>query len=172
VTRYATPKLGAYVVLTALGLLASLIFSRPELALIAAPFGVLLAIGLAYARPPNVRVDFEFDRERVLEGDEITLEVEVDARDSVSRLELLVEVPRGLELVSGRNPVALRLEYGEERLFELRFRAARWGAYRFGEIHLRARDAAGRPGHGPLKRARPARGPSSSPVGRSPSPGR
>jgi uncharacterized protein (DUF58 family) len=55
----------------------------------------------------------------VLEGDEITLEVEVDARDSASRLELLVEVPRGLELVSGKNPVGLRLEYGEERLLEL-----------------------------------------------------
>jgi hypothetical protein len=47
VTRYATPKLGAYVVLTALGLLASLIFARPELALIAVPFAVLLAVGLA-----------------------------------------------------------------------------------------------------------------------------
>ena len=32
VVRYATPKLGGYVVLTALGLLASLIFARPELA--------------------------------------------------------------------------------------------------------------------------------------------
>jgi len=143
VTRYATPKLGAYVVLTALGLLAALVFSRPELALIAAPFGVLLAFGLSHSRPPDVRVHLELDRERVLEGDEITLEVELDARDTVSRLELLVDVPRGLELVSGRNPVALRLELGEDRLIELRFLCARWGAYRFGEVHLRARDAAG-----------------------------
>jgi len=143
VTRYATPKLGAYVVLTALGLLASLIFARPELALIAVPFAVLLAIGLAYARQPDVRVYVELDRERVLEDDEITLEVELDARDSVARLELLVEVPRGLELVSGRNPVALRLEVGEERVLDLRFRCARWGAYRLGDVHLRARDAAG-----------------------------
>src|SRR5213078_3115922 len=132
--RYATPKLGAYVVLTALGLLASLIFARPELALIAVPFAVLLAVGLAYARQPDVRVHVELDRERVLE---------LDARDSVARLELLVEVPRGLELVGGRNPVALRLEVGEERVLELRFRCARWGAYRLGDVHLRMRDAAG-----------------------------
>ena len=56
------------------------------------PFAVLLAVGLAYARQPDVRVYVELDRERVLEDDEITLEVELDARDSVARLELLVEV--------------------------------------------------------------------------------
>src|SRR2546430_10927465 len=145
VTRYATPKLGAYVVLTALGLLASLIFARPELALIAVPFAVLLAVGLAYARKPDVRVHLELDRERVLEGDEITLEVELDARDSVARLELLLGIPRGLELVTGRNPVSLRLEVGEERLLELRFRCARWGAYRLGGGPLRAPGAAGPP---------------------------
>ena len=117
--RYATPKLGGYVVLTALGLLASLIFARPELALIAAPFAVLL------------------------EGEEIMVEVELDARDSASRLELLVEVPHGLELIDGRNPLALRLEVGEDRRLELRLLCARWGAYRLGEVHLRATDAAG-----------------------------
>jgi uncharacterized protein (DUF58 family) len=141
--RYATPKLGGYVVLTALGLLASLIFARPELALIAVPFAVLLAVGLSLARQPDVRVRVEVDRERVLEGEEVKVEVELDARDSASRLELLVEIPRGLELIEGRNPLALRLELGEERELELRLRCARWGAYRLGEVHLRATDAAG-----------------------------
>ena len=141
--RYATPKLRGYVVLTALGLLASLIFARPELALIAAPFAVLLAVGLSLARPPDVRVHFEVDRERVLEGEEVTVEVELDARDSASRLELLVDVPRGLELIDRRNPLALRLELEEERRLELRLLCARWGAYRLGEVHLRATDAAG-----------------------------
>src|SRR5256886_13931885 len=148
VTRYATPKLGAYVVLTALGLLASLIFARPELALIAVPFAVLLAVGLAYARQPDVRVHVELDRERVLEDDEITLELELDARDSVSRLELLVEIPRGLEPVGGRNPVALRLEAGEERLLELRVRCARWGAHRLRDVPPPAPGAAGAPWRG------------------------
>jgi len=141
--RYATPKLGGYVVLTALGLLASLIFARPELALIAVPFAVLLAVGLSLARQPDVRVHVEVDRGRVLEGEEVRVEVELDARDSASRLELLVEIPRGLEVVEGRNPLALRLELGEERELELRLRCARWGAYRLGEVHLRATDAAG-----------------------------
>jgi uncharacterized protein (DUF58 family) len=141
--RYATPKLGGYVVLTALGLLASLIFARPELALIAVPFAVTLAVGLSLARQPDVRVHLEVDRERVLEDDEVMVEVELDARESAPRLELLIEIPRGLELVEGKNPVALRLEVGEERTLELRLRCARWGGYPLGEIHLRTRDAAG-----------------------------
>jgi uncharacterized protein (DUF58 family) len=141
--RYATPKLGGYVGLTALGLLASLVFARPELALIAVPFAVLLAVGLSLAREPDVRVHVEIDRARVLEGDEVVVEVELDARDYAPRLELLVEVPRGLELVEGKNPVALRLDSGEDRLLELRLRCASWGAYRLGEVHLRASDSAG-----------------------------
>jgi uncharacterized protein (DUF58 family) len=141
--RYATPKLRGYVVLTALGLLASLIFARPELALIAAPFAVLLAVGLSLARQPDVRVHVDVDRERGPEGEEVTVAVELAARDSASRLELLVDVPRGLELIDGRNPLALRLELEEERRLELRLLCARWGAYRLGEVHLRATDAAG-----------------------------
>ena len=65
-TRHVTPKLGGYVVLTALGLLAALIFARPELALIAVPFAVTLAVGLSLARQPDVRVHVEIDRARVL----------------------------------------------------------------------------------------------------------
>jgi len=143
VVRYATPKLGGYVVLTALGLLASLIFARPELAAVSAPFVVLLAIGLAVSRRPDVRVYVEVDRDRLLEGDEVLLEIELDARDSAPRLELLVEVPHELELLSGANPIALRLGLGEERRLELRFRCTHWGAPRLGDLHLRAGDAAG-----------------------------
>jgi uncharacterized protein (DUF58 family) len=141
--RSATSKLVAYVVLTALGLLASLIFARPEPAVLAAPFAVTLVLGLALARPPDVRVALELDRERALEEDEVTLGVDVYARESASRLELLVDVPRELELLEGANPVALRLGRGEERRLELKLRCTRWGAHRLGDVHLRAREAAG-----------------------------
>ena len=142
-TNYATPKFAGYVSLTAIGLLASLVFARAELAVLAAPFALVLAVGLSFARRPDIRVHVEVDRERVLEGDEIAVEIELDARDAASRLELLVDVPGALESVAGRNPMALRLERGEERRVELRFRCTRWGAYTVGQVHLRARDAAG-----------------------------
>ena len=138
-----TPKLGAYAALTALGLFAALVLGRPEPAVLAAPFALTLALGLAGARPPDVRVELELDRDRVLEGEEITLALELEARDPASRLELLVELPRRLEPVDGRNPIAIRLEAGEERRLELRLRCARWGGFVIRQVHLRARDPAG-----------------------------
>jgi uncharacterized protein (DUF58 family) len=143
VKRQATPKLGGYVLLTALGLVASLVFARPELALIAVPFAVTLALGLWFAGPPDVRADLAVDRERVLEGDEVSVEIELDARAGTPRLEILVKIPQALEIVSGANPVALRLDPGEERQLELRLRCTHWGGYTLGELHLRGRDAAG-----------------------------
>lgn len=142
-TRRSTPKLGAYVALTALGLLGALVFARPELAVLAAPFGLILAVAMAIARPPDVRVSLELDRDRVLEDEEVTLGIELYARDAASRLELLVDVPPWLEVVAGRNPIAIQLETGEERRLELRLRCARWGGFTIRDVHLRARDAAG-----------------------------
>ncbi|HEX6490443.1 MAG TPA: DUF58 domain-containing protein [Gaiellaceae bacterium] len=141
--RTVTPKLAAYAVLTALGLLAALVAGRPELALIAAPFGVVLAAGLAGAREPELRLALELERERVLEGDEVTLEVDLHARRGASRLEVLVELPPEFELRSGPGRVALHLSTGEERQLELRLRCGRWGGYSFGDVHLRASDAFG-----------------------------
>jgi uncharacterized protein (DUF58 family) len=143
VTRAFTAKLEAYVVLTALGLLAALVFGRAEPAVLAAPFAVMLVVGVAIAREPDVRVELDLDRERVLEGDEVTLGVELYAREPASRLELLVELPHRLEPVDGRNPIAIRLERDEERRLELRLRCARWGGFTIRDVHLRARDAAG-----------------------------
>jgi uncharacterized protein (DUF58 family) len=142
-TRHATPKLAAYALLTALGLLASLVFARPEPAVLAAPFGVTLALGLALARRPDVRAALELERERALEGDEIVLVLDLYARYGAPRLELLLDLPGELELVAGANRTALRLEGGEERRLELRLRCSRWGAHRIGDLHLRLRDAAG-----------------------------
>jgi uncharacterized protein (DUF58 family) len=143
VTRHATPKLGAYVLLAALGLLGSLIFGRAEAAVLAAPFAVTLAIGLAIARRPDVRVALELDRERVLEDDEVTIGLDVFAREAAPRLELLLDFPGALEVIGGVNPTAIRLEAGEERRLELTVRCARWGAHRIGDLHVRARDTAG-----------------------------
>ena len=52
-TRAATPKLGAYAALAGAGLLAALVLGRPELAALAAPFAVLLVVGLSLAVVPE-----------------------------------------------------------------------------------------------------------------------
>jgi len=48
VTRWATPKLAGYAGLSAAGLLSALVFARPELVALTAPFLLALAAGLVY----------------------------------------------------------------------------------------------------------------------------
>ncbi|MBI4172103.1 MAG: DUF58 domain-containing protein [Actinobacteria bacterium] len=142
-SRTASPRLAAYAALAALGLLGALALRRPELAVLAAPFAGLLALGLQIAAEPHVRVWFSLERDRALEGDELTAELELSSTVPVERLELVLVLPDGIELAAGENPLALRLGADEERTIELRLRCARWGVHSLGEIRLRARDRLG-----------------------------
>jgi uncharacterized protein (DUF58 family) len=140
VRRTAAPKLGAYAGLTGLGLLGALVLGRPELVVLAAPFAALLFAGLAVAREPNFLVSLELERDRAVEGDEVTIRIDLEARTPIERLELHVPLAKGLEIIDGASPVTLHLPYGEERTVELKVRCNRWGAYIVGELVLRAHD--------------------------------
>ncbi len=142
-TRRASPRLGAYAGLAALGLLGGLVLGRPELVVLAAPFTLLLAAGLALGRRPRVSVTAELERERALEGDELAVRVRVSSERELERLEVLLALPPGLDTDAAENPVAISLAAGEERALELPIVCARWGAYVPGEIYLRARDRLG-----------------------------
>ena len=139
-TRYAAPKLGAYVGLGAFGLLAALVLGRPELAAIAAPFALIAGLGVMLAPEPRIRVSVKLDRERALAGDEVTAELELRSRGRVEHLEVVLVLPPGIELVEGRNPVLLRLDGRQPRTLGLRLRCARWGGYVLGDVAVRARD--------------------------------
>jgi uncharacterized protein (DUF58 family) len=128
--------------LAAVGLVAGLGLRRAELAIVAAPFAVLVASGVR-ARTPDIRAWFELERERALEGDELDATVTVRSASGVDRLEVGLVVPRGLEVAEGRNPVALRLAPGEERELPLRLLCRRWSSVQVGELRLRARDRIG-----------------------------
>jgi uncharacterized protein (DUF58 family) len=140
VTRTASPKLGAYAGLSALGLLAALVLGRPELAVLATPFALLLFVGLASAREPDLDVAFELDRDRAIEGDELELALEIRAHSHIERLELHVRLPDTLQLVEGANPLTLHPSVDEPDELTLTVRCKRWGAYRIGELFLRAHD--------------------------------
>jgi uncharacterized protein (DUF58 family) len=142
VTRAATSKLGAYAALVGLGLLTALVLGRPEPAALAAPFALLLVAGLSLAEPPRVSAHLELDAERQIEGEEVTVFVELRPESTVPRLELLLDLPRGLAAESP-NPLLLRVRAGERPELELRLRCERWGAYRVGNLLLRSQDRLG-----------------------------
>ena len=142
-TRVATPKLGAYAALAALGMIAAVALGRPELAVLAAPFALVLGAGLATARAPELDVAVGISRERALEGETVELELVVASRSTIDRLELQVRLPRRLALARGETPIALRLRAGEHRTLTYGIECSRWGGYVLGEILVRARDRTG-----------------------------
>jgi uncharacterized protein (DUF58 family) len=157
VTRSADARLGAYAVLAAVALVAALGLRRTELAAVAAPFALLVALGVR-SSPPVLRAWVDVERERAVEGDEIEARLNVRAESAVDRLEIGLALPEGVELAEGTNPVAIRLAADEERELELRLRCVRWSAVELGEVWLRARDRLGLVRHeGRIDRRRPLR---------------
>jgi uncharacterized protein (DUF58 family) len=157
VTRSADARLGAYAGLAATAFVAALAMRRPELAVLAAPFALLVALGVRMPAPA-LRAWVEIDRERALEGDEVGAIVTVRAEDAVDRLEVGLALPDGIAIAEGRNPVALHLDAGEERELPLRLHCTRWTSAEVGEIWLRARDRVGLVRYeGRIDRKRPLR---------------
>ena len=138
--RARSPRLGAYATLAAIGFLAALVLRRPELAVAAAPFALVLAAGTALARDPEVQVQFALATDRTVEGAEVEAELTVRAERWVDRLELLLDLPHEAEVVDDVDARAVRIRAGEERAFELRLRCTRWGLYDVGDVEVRARD--------------------------------
>jgi uncharacterized protein (DUF58 family) len=143
VTRLLTPKLGAYAALTAAGLLAALLFSRAEAAVLALPFALVALLGVASVREPQFELELRLDRDRVLEDEQAVLAVRLRATVPVRRLELNLHLPTGLALAATRPERELTLRAGEEMTVELLIEARRWGAYDVGSMLVRTRDRFG-----------------------------
>ncbi len=140
-TGFTSWRLPAYASLAAAGLVAGLAFGRVEPVALAAPF-VLALVAAVTEHEPRVSVRLSLDRERALEGEEVTATIELSSPDSVDRFELLVPLPPEAS-IEGGPARALLLRAGEERTVELTLRCERWGAFSFGPVLFRARDLLG-----------------------------
>jgi uncharacterized protein (DUF58 family) len=138
--RRASPRVAGYAILAGAGLVSALALRRPELAVAAAPFAVLLALGLRLARDPDVRIGLELAAERTLEGSPVAAEVTVAAETRVDRLDLMLDLPDEVEVADAEPARAIRLGRGEERSLHVDLCSRRWGVYDVGGIEARARD--------------------------------
>jgi uncharacterized protein (DUF58 family) len=141
VKRRASPRLYGYALVAALGLVGALALRRPELALVAGPFALLLTLGTRLARDPQVELEFDVEAERTLEGAEVAAGVTVRAASPVDRLELALELPHGIAAANGSAAYAIRLRAGEERFIPLPLRCTTWGLHDVGVFEVRARGA-------------------------------
>jgi uncharacterized protein (DUF58 family) len=141
VTGVTSSRLAAYASLAAAGLVAGLALGRVEPVALAAPF-VLALVAAAARQEPRVSVQLSLDRERALEGDELTATIELSPAGGVDRFELLLSLPEELT-VEGGPARALVLRAGDPRTLELKVRCERWGAFSVGPLLVRAHDILG-----------------------------
>jgi uncharacterized protein (DUF58 family) len=141
-TRIVSPRLAAYAGLAAIGLLAGLVLGRVELIALAAPFALAAVAGAALAREPDLHATLALDRERALEGEEVTATIELSSASGADRVDVLLQLPRALR-AGTPNPRSVRLAPGEPRTFELSLQCTRFGAFVLGPLLVRSRDRLG-----------------------------
>jgi uncharacterized protein (DUF58 family) len=143
VVTLVSSRLRAYLVLGAVGTLGALLLGRPEPVIVAAPFVLAAAVGLALARPPRLSVAVSLNRERAAEGDEVEVAVHVTALRPVSRLEVDLLLPPGLAVLAREEGGRGALKAGASREVRIRLRCVRWGGRLVGQVRVRARDPLG-----------------------------
>ena len=154
-TRTTTARLRTFAVVGVLGLVGALAVGRPELAAVAAPFVVLLGIGLAVSHDLDLTIEAELDRDRAVEGDVLAMVITVRTEPAVSRLDFEIDVPGGVVIagavteegrtveVVDRMVVGFKPGRAIPRALRLELHCRRWGAHRIGFVRIRSRDAWG-----------------------------
>lgn len=141
-TPRVTPKLPAYAALAALGLMIGLVLGQPAV-ILAAPFLLALVAGLALAQQPEFTVSIRLPRDRVMEGDDIDVEIEMTAKTAIETLEVVLVVPPGISTKRETAVRDIRLVAGESSHLHIPAHCLHWGGYQLGDIYLRAQDRLG-----------------------------
>jgi uncharacterized protein (DUF58 family) len=140
VTRAASPRLRLYAGLAATALMAALITGRPQLAVLATPFALLVGVALA-GEPLALEGELRLDRDRVLEGDRLRAMLTVDNRGGGARVD--AHLPAAARLDNDPTPIAFWLARGERRELNFDLAARRWGVHDVGPAIVRASDRLG-----------------------------
>jgi uncharacterized protein (DUF58 family) len=140
-TLSASTRLQAYTALAAIALVAALAAGRPELAALATPLILLVAVGLAGAEPLALDGALRLEPDRAVEGEQVRAIVTVLGREAAARVEL--HLPTTDRLHADPTPIVFWLRRGEQREIEYELAVGRWGVHRAGPAVVRARDRLG-----------------------------
>jgi uncharacterized protein (DUF58 family) len=144
--RSRSPRLLPYTWLAATGLLAALVLGRPEFAVLAAPFSLILVAGLALTSEPVFTAAVHLDTARALQGDTVELVVTVTSTVSLPRVEVMVALPDGLRVQGGKGQTAaaaVPVVANSPAVLRWRLQCRQWGAFRIGSVVLRGHDRSG-----------------------------
>jgi uncharacterized protein (DUF58 family) len=137
----ASPRLPTYTALTAVALVSALAAGRPELAALAIPFALLVAVALAGGGPPPLGGWLRLARDRALEGETVRATAMLRSAGAAAQVE--VQLPAPSRVKSAPASIALWLPRGERRQVEFELAVERWGVHGVGPMVVRARDQLG-----------------------------
>jgi uncharacterized protein (DUF58 family) len=140
--RSASPRLAAYAAVAAVALVAALGWGRPELAALAMPFVLMVAVALTALPRVEVEAALSLERDRVLEGERVGAVLSV-RNVSAAPARVDVQLPTTPRLGIDPTPVGVWLAPGARRDVRFEIDAARWGIHGAGPAVVRARDALG-----------------------------
>jgi uncharacterized protein (DUF58 family) len=140
-TLSASPRLQTYTALAAIALVTALAAGHPELAALATPFLMLVAVGLSASAPLALDGTVRLERERALEGERVGATVAVVSRGTPARVEL--HLPTTARLHTDPTPTAFWLRHGERCEIPFELTVGRWGIHGAGPAVVRARDRLG-----------------------------
>lgn len=138
-TRTATPKLKTFVALAGLSVFAAIASGRVELLAFAAPLLVAATVAALATPEPDIEVDIKPSLTRLIEGDELAVEVTLTPKGSWPEAALALSIPYSFHLLEPAQPVVITLDAGRPATQVFRLRADRWGARRVGLLGLRLR---------------------------------
>ena len=136
----AAPRLRVYAALATTALMAALISGRPQLAVLAMPFVLFVAVALATA-PLALDGDLRLERDRALEGDRLHATLAIVNRGAPARVD--IRLPAAARLRSDTAPPGLWLGHAERRELHFELTARRWGVHAVGPAIVAARDRLG-----------------------------
>jgi uncharacterized protein (DUF58 family) len=137
-----TGKRRAYLVLAALGAIAAVALRRPELAVLAVPFGALAALTPSSQPALDVRLT-NVAPDRLLEGERVSVRLDVAVGGPVAWLEVVPALGARFELAAAAPATGVPVRPPATVLVALELRARRWGANAVGSVVVRAHDRFG-----------------------------
>ncbi|NJE11928.1 DUF58 domain-containing protein [Thermococcus sp. LS2] len=126
-----------------LSVMAAFFMLRWDMIYLTLPILWLFFIAITFFKP---RLDVEIQRilphDRILEGAEVKIKLKIKANERIPSLKIVDDLPRGLELVEGRNEFLLSFTRGEEKEVSYKVKVKR-GIHEFNFIKLSYQDPFG-----------------------------
>lgn len=136
--RRATPKLITYASISAVTIFLGFVSGTPELLAVATPLVLVMARGLVRGASDEVTATLSIADDRLIEGDETTLFLELSSLSPVE-VEVALGIPFGIEVTEGSRRITTSLDVGRVTYHQITVRGTRWGAHQIGIVGLRTR---------------------------------